>query len=349
MVSDNDRPAEKEAVGYRLYARAAEINAKLAIKRHEAKIKEEEQTENLFRPRLVSKSTRPDTAKSKGKAFERLYENSKLKQQRDVARKHAHEVQKIQKTPKQHFISPNKATELYDRTIASRQERDKKILQLEASLTPTFSPQLLTDDSNIKSNTRSKSRAKSRPKSRGRGRDSIDRLYAPNYLKERDEKLKRMKEKELEGMTFSPTLKKNLSKFEKQDETQNTGPAWNRLYESTKQTRKAQKSLNENHSFTPDISKSQKLLSPPISTKSDEAKVHERLYKHHELKHSKVPKHIPASDEHELTFHPVINDKKVPTDMTRDERINNLYQRGMKTVGERRSLSLVSTNELTLY
>lgn len=46
---------DQTPAGYRLFARAAEINTKRALKRREAKDREEQQTVGLFQPQLFTK------------------------------------------------------------------------------------------------------------------------------------------------------------------------------------------------------------------------------------------------------------------------------------------------------
>lgn len=280
------------------------------------------------------------TEEPQEKAFERLYENSKLKQMREVARKQAAEIQKLQNHGKQKFITPDKAASLYERTLAKKQDREKKIEKLSESMRPTFSPQLVSNDVD-------KTRPKSRPKSRKKSRQSIDRLYSPNYLRERDEKLKQMKEKiEEEQCTFTPNTfvkNKRLSGNFTKPQSANDNPAWNRLYERRKVQTESNELDDPEYRFKPDISKSQKLLSASGMNPPGD-KVYERLYRKHELKHEKVTKHVSTTDDHELTFKPAINDNKEynkVNEITREQRIENLYRRGAATLAQRRSLSLV--------
>ena len=253
---------------------------------------------------------------------------------KEVARKQAVEIQNLQQS-KNKFITPDKATALYDRTMAKKREQEKKVGELAASLTPSFSPYLF-------SNERERSKSLGRAKSRGRDkkRESIDRLYSPHYMKNREEKLKSMQDKlNEESCTFKPILNKSTKTIQNED----ADPVWTRLSKNNQQTEK-NISDDANCTFKPDISKSQKSLMSPNPVHADGSKAYVRLYNSRDRSKSNS-KYIPVSCDEELTFKPSLSSRKLKissSEDSSDNRFETLYRQGTNKLKERRSLTKVN-------
>lgn len=336
--------------GLRLYAKAADINLRHERLRQEAKAREEEQAASMFQPHRVTKHSPRKT--NSNSTFERLYEYSKLKQMREVARKQAAEIQKLQTLSKKKTITPQKATGLYERSIAMIQQRDKKVKELAESMIPTFEPKFATKEEEMRNNSRSKSNPKSRSKSRGReGRDSIgDRLYKSTYMQQREDKRQQIKAKMEEDYTFTPNSYTHSRRSQSAARAQSASrartlgtpqsidesPAWDRLYSRAKfLASRGSPRAEVDYTFKPNISESQKRLSSS-NINGDGAKVYDRLYKNHEFREKRVD----APVDQELTFKPVINTRSRKDDISREDRIDYLYKKGMRSVEERRSMEL---------
>mmetsp|Transcript_62083 Transcript_62083/g.72589 ORF Transcript_62083/g.72589 Transcript_62083/m.72589 type:complete len:377 (+) Transcript_62083:41-1171(+) len=148
---------------------------------------------------------------------------------------------------------------VYERGMVYREAVQKKLREIEVSMIPEFSPQIFTThtffiDDELSNN------------------NFHERLYNPNYLKEREEKLTAMKtHSELEGCTFAPMITSLSSPSTPVSSPAKSLPmssrstrggctAWDRLYNISKMPKfeKPSEPLDPECSFMPNISVSQR-------------------------------------------------------------------------------------------
>lgn len=176
-----------------------------------------------------------DTALSKGTVFKRLYKDAKMKKMRELARKRTIDLE-VKSRVKRTFISPKEATGLYERSVEKREDVRRKLEVIAATMTPSFRPTLFSTN-NRRMRTRSDETKKR----------CNERLYNTNYIKQRDEKLQKVKEAiEAAQCTFTPLINP--------DREPNT--SLNRLYE--RRQKKTALQVDSECTFMPDISLSQK-------------------------------------------------------------------------------------------
>lgn len=308
----------QKSVGFRLYSQAAKTALKLNKMREDAKRREEEETAFMFHPKLISKSLLTNTD-DKEKVYNRLYEYSKRKKIRDSLNK-ANEIDQLKKQNCK-VISIEQAAAFYERKMAQKRENEKKLSQLTELLTPTFAPKLITNTGRA---THSK-------------RDSFNRLYSANYLQEREDKLKRKKEKmNKENCTFRPIIIKSFSERSVlQNKSLDSGESiWDRL-SRTCQLQDIQK--GPNCKLKQYRSKSMISLNASSAKYEKGSTEYERLYSCRQPK----SKYTPDPKMFEYSFQPKLCSKK-STKFRKGEplidRLHSLYKYGTNKLQERRSM-----------
>eukprot|EP00592_Proboscia_alata_P020176 CAMPEP_0194409688 /NCGR_PEP_ID=MMETSP0176-20130528/7579_1 /TAXON_ID=216777 /ORGANISM="Proboscia alata, Strain PI-D3" /LENGTH=441 /DNA_ID=CAMNT_0039210469 /DNA_START=70 /DNA_END=1395 /DNA_ORIENTATION=+ len=267
--------------GHRLHARAKEIENRLEEKR----ANKEEPEEYPFAPNLVSKQRR--FTHDNEEVSRRLYHHAQMKQEKDKQLAQKLVVEPVTSTSRVSFgkegkIPPQVA--VYERGIAFLQSVEKRKKELEAKITPCFTPSKYT-----------------KSESNEKGSDTTtfcERLYKKDYLKKRDKMLHAIKKKvDLVGHTFMPVTNKFSVPTKPSDDSIN---AWERLHNISK--KKKEQLLGISHTFKPNISLSQKNINPESTIPA-----YQRLHSHNALISLKREMKIAMNEDKESTHTPKIN------------------------------------------
>eukprot|EP00588_Corethron_pennatum_P029883 CAMPEP_0194320162 /NCGR_PEP_ID=MMETSP0171-20130528/16528_1 /TAXON_ID=218684 /ORGANISM="Corethron pennatum, Strain L29A3" /LENGTH=425 /DNA_ID=CAMNT_0039077627 /DNA_START=71 /DNA_END=1348 /DNA_ORIENTATION=- len=233
-----------------LHARDSAIKEKLRNRREE---EETEERRNLFSPVLSPMSIKyaaQNSSSRQGDIFTRLYENAQHMADRKTKLREEHAAS-LEAVAPARPVTPSRlspgdacttstgaaATAMYEKSLAVREAKARRVAEMVQQLTPSFRPKLVTKHTSGAQSVSSGGVA--------------ERLYNKDFLDAREERRREAKSvSEVEGCTFSPTIGKRMSAGS------DGRPAWERLNSKhSTHSNHSSGSYDGSHSFQPDLSR----------------------------------------------------------------------------------------------